>query len=257
MRPQTIDDPLSYSFGYHGWGTNTKGLVKLAADWERDQGRQPPLWVDVRWRRAGRAPEFKDNRFAEATGGDAYLWMRGLGNRAIETGGPMSIADPTEAKALSDTIFEAHAAGRRVIFFCACDLVRVDGATTCHRDEVASLVLAAAKRAKRHLTIVEWPGGVPRNFEFKADDRDLRGWDRLVIPQSLVTSGTPLLLPQATAFTFEGEAERLLAFLHTPIYSKVWKYRILRCFGEKKSQAAIARERKNVQQSYGLDPRSV
>ncbi len=94
--------------------------------------------------------------------------MKSLGNRFIETrtGPPIQIADPSAASDLLDLATQCAAEGRRLLFFCGCRLLRIDGKTACHRDTVAGLVPAAAKRAGSPVSVVEWPGGEP-------EDRDL------------------------------------------------------------------------------------
>jgi hypothetical protein len=59
--------------------------------------------------------------------------------------------------------------GARVIFFCQCRYPRCDS-RTCHRVEIALLLLRAARRRNVKLTIVEWPGGTPRSLSHDRTD---------------------------------------------------------------------------------------
>ncbi|MEP6651897.1 MAG: hypothetical protein ABJA82_00975 [Myxococcales bacterium] len=250
---RTRSTPVAYTFGYWGWGTNTKRLVKLAAEWEEKAGRREPLWVDIRWKRSVRAPGFRGATFARATGAGLYTWMQGLGNSAIGTG-KMKIANPKDSSLLLDTILEAHEARRRVIFFCACGLIRVKHRVTCHRARVANLLVAAARRCGKDLTVAEWPGGEPEVHTFEADDRNLRQWDGWVIPKSEVHGKAPLLVPQGTAFRLTGRTEERIALLHTPIYADRWKYRLIWSLLPSLDEDALERKQKSVRSGYGLEP---
>jgi len=245
--------PVAYTFGYWGWGTNTGRLVKLAAEWEEKAGRPEPMWVDIRWRRSGRAPGFREGAFARATGTALYSWMQGLGNSAIAAKG-LKIANPTEASRLLNVILEAHELQRRVIFFCACEQIRMEGRISCHRAHVANLLLAAARRGGHELTVVEWPGGEAESHTFDVDDRHLRGWDSWVMPRSHVPAKAPLLVPQATAFHLRGRSEERVALLQTPLYADGWRYRLLWAPLPPMSEAALARKQKSVRKAFGLEP---
>jgi hypothetical protein len=245
--------PVAYTFGYWGWGTTTERLVKLAAEWEEKAGRPAPLWVDIRWSRSVRAPGFREGAFSRATGAALYTWMQGLGNSAIGVKG-LKIANPAAASRLLETILEAHEAQRRVIFFCACEQIRMEGRISCHRAYIANLLLAAARRGGHELTVVEWPGGEAESHIFAVDDRVLRGWDSWVMAKKNVPAKAPLLVPQATAFRLRGRTEERVALMQTPLYANGWKYRLLWTPLPPMSEAALTRKQKSVRQAFGLDP---
>lgn len=247
---------LAYTFGYWGWGRQTKRLIELADTWEMNERRKPPLWVDIRWSRSVRALGFRDDAFERTVGPDRYVWLRGLGNRAVSDGGPMKIADPKQVEVLLDAILKAHERRRRVIFFCACELVRVDGRCNCHRDRVAGLLLAAARRRRRRLTVVEWPGGEPFHVQYGIADKHIRNWDTFVLPRKLLPRAAPLLMPQGTAVQLHGKETDLTVFLQTPTYSGGWRHRILRYYQQPMTPAQVEREQRSIQRWYGLRPRS-
>ena len=247
------NSPMAYTFGYWGWGTNTDRLVKLAAEWEEKAGRQAPLWVDIRWSRSVRAPGFRDAAFARASGEALYRWMQGLGNSAIGEGG-LKIANPEEAPRLLDAIMEAHEQRRRVIFFCACQLLRENGEITCHRGHVANLVLEAARRGGQELTIQEWPGGEPERHTFEADDRRLPDGQSFALSAERLPANAPVLVPQATAFCLHGKTEDRVVFLSAPVYAKGWRHRLLYTSLTAMSDTALVREQKSLRQHFGLEP---
>jgi hypothetical protein len=161
--------PLAlFSWGYWGWGTSTPQLLQAVDAAEAARGFRPPLFVDIRYSRGVRAPGFRDGAFERRAGPGRYVWMSGLGNRAISTGG-MEIANPAAAGELLDLAAESARQGRRVLFFCACEFPRWQGRLNCHRDEVAGLVLKAARRRAVSVNVAEWPGGEPT-----AADLDVR-----------------------------------------------------------------------------------
>jgi hypothetical protein len=152
-----------FTFGYWGWGTATERLVQVVDAAEEARGFRPPRFVDVRIRRAGRAPGFQGNAFGELLGPERYRWMPALGNRFVETRrGPIcQIAEPQAAEQLLEAAIDAGRQGRRVIFYCACQWPMHGAELGCHRREVATLLLAAARRRSVPLEVVEWPGGRP------------------------------------------------------------------------------------------------
>src|ERR1700712_2475078 len=141
---------VAFSWGYEGWGNHTEALVEIVDAIEASRGYAPPLFVDIRLRRAVRAVGFRDRAFEQRLG-PRYRWLRGLGNRAIieDLADAIVIADPSEARTLVELI--ADAAYRRVIFFCSCGSPL--RAAQCHRAEVARLALTEARRRKLALTI--------------------------------------------------------------------------------------------------------
>lgn len=166
--------PLTlFSFGYHGWGNHTADLLRAVGTVEAARGFGPPLFVDTRIRRAVRAAGFTGNAFGKLLG-DRHVWMPRLGNRHVvtRTGPKFQIADPTAADNLLDLALDQPE--RRVIFFCACQWPRCDGAVACHRVEVGNLVLASARRRGLAIEVVEWPGGTPRWIELDVPATVLR-----------------------------------------------------------------------------------
>ncbi len=164
----------AFSWGYWGWGTTVPRFLEAAAAAEAARGYAPPAFADVRLRRSVRAPGFRDSAFESAVGPRRYRWFKRLGNGAIETGerGAVWIADPTESEALLEYVEQQARERRRVLFFCACELLEDDGTPRCHRRLVADLLLASARRRDVGLTLVEWPGGEPEEREVV-----LRSWD--------------------------------------------------------------------------------
>lgn len=155
-----------FTWGYFGWGNATAQLVEAVDAVERSRGFNPPLFVDVRIRRAVRAKGFQGNAFGELLGPERHRWMKSLGNRCILTGRPgIEIAEPTAAATLLDLALAEAERRRRILFFCSCQWPREKGKTTCHRDTVADLVLAAAQERGKAVTLIEWPGGEPASLD--------------------------------------------------------------------------------------------
>lgn len=152
-----------YSFGYWGWGTTTKQLVRMMDLAEKRRGNAPPMFVDIRIRRSARAPGFRERSFEKLVGVDRYLWEHRLGNEAIVTGkGWLKIANPAAAGDLLDIAVDCAARNQPVVFFCACEWPRFEGEIACHRTEVTKLLLQEGKSQGVQLTVVEWPGGDPQ-----------------------------------------------------------------------------------------------
>jgi hypothetical protein len=162
MRKLTI-----FSWGFWGWGTQTPLFVKNADHIEKLRGYKPPIFADVRLRRTGRAVNFKENAFREIVGEKRYYWLRGLGNAAIADDAldEITIKDPEEAKKLLDLAIEANKLGRRIIYFCACEIPAY-----CHRYDVGNLLFKEAKKRGIALEIVEWPGGKVQQIKEQASD---------------------------------------------------------------------------------------
>src|SRR2546427_3105459 len=158
-----------YSWGFWGWGTATDRLVAAVDAAEKRRGFGPPTFLDIRYRRAGRALGFKDDAFERLLGWRRYRWMPTLGNSSIGTRKAMRIACPEAASQLLDVALEAADRSARVIFFCACES---PWRSDCHRHKVAKLVLRAARRRHLWIDVQEWPGGKPS-----------RGVGRLRVPQ--------------------------------------------------------------------------
>ena len=154
----------AFSWGYWGWGNATPRLVESIDAAEAARGFSPPLFVDARISRSVRAAGFRDHAFEHLLSADRYRWMRGLGNKHVETrtGPAIQIADPSAAEDLLDLTMEAARANRRVIFFCSCERPVSNGGMECHRVTVAKLLRECASRRGVQLETVEWPGGEPR-----------------------------------------------------------------------------------------------
>ena len=137
-----------FSFGYYGWGNHTPQLVEAVDAVEHSRGYEPPIFVDIRIRRSGRAAGFIGHAFEKLLGPILYRWMRALGNESIlnKTDPPIQIADPAAAGGLLDLALDLDSAGnkQRLLFFCSCQWPR-DGETLCHRTAVAELVLESAR----------------------------------------------------------------------------------------------------------------
>ena len=157
--------PLTlFSFGYHGWGTATNKLIQAVDAVETGRGYEPPVFVDVRYKRSGRAPGFNGTKFARTVGSERYEWMPELGNKAIDnpTGPRIQIVRPAAAEELLTRAQALAAQNRRLLFFCHCLLpYPTKHPKSCHRSTVADLVLAAARRRAVDARVVEWPGGEP------------------------------------------------------------------------------------------------
>jgi hypothetical protein len=159
-----------FSWGYWGWGNATPQLVQAADAAEADKGFRPPIFVDIRLRRQGRAKGFVGNAFRDLVGESRYRWMEDLGNLEIATGGRgVRIKNPAAVSELLEEAVQAADEGRRLIFYCACEFPSLDGKLTCHRLEVGDLLLEHAKKADQPITIVEWPGGEPIETLLKVD----------------------------------------------------------------------------------------
>lgn len=152
-----------FSFGYWGWGTSSSHLVEAVDAIEENRGFNPPIFVDVRFSRAVRAPGFKGAAFENQLGDDRYRWMKSLGNKRIvmKSSPGMQIAEPKAANVLLDLAMQAVKGKRRLIFFCSCQWPRWEGEVACHRSWVASLLLARAGKRGIPIEVVEWPGGKP------------------------------------------------------------------------------------------------
>lgn len=146
-----------FSFGYEGWGSETKLLVKGIDAVEQGRGYGPPVFIDTRIRREVRAIGFRGNAFGNLLGEGRYIWDFRLGNDSIVTGEQeVRIHDPSAAVDVLDLASRLAPQQRRMIFFCHCPIP-----AECHRSVVAELLLAEASRRKIDLTIAEWPGGEP------------------------------------------------------------------------------------------------
>lgn len=169
-----MDSITLFSFGYWGWGNCTDKLVEAVDAVERSRGQDAPMFVDIRVSRSVRAVGFNGRRFENLLGADRYIWMNSLGNQTPQGPG-ISIKDPSEAEALLDLACELAERRRRVIFFCACEFPGVVGEWgECHRATVADLLLKEARKRRRRISVVEWPGGEPDNMTMPYDSKPFK-----------------------------------------------------------------------------------
>jgi len=178
----------AFTWGYWGWGTHAKDFVYNIDIAERARGWRPPLFVDIRIRRTGRAPDFMQNAFEKIVGQGRYRWMPKLGNlRVLQNKRGVEIADPDAAKDLLEHIRDANRQKRRVLFFCACETPGTAHSPTCHRVTVAGYVLKEARRRGVRLTIAEWPGKEPKVDQISASSQVVRniarGASRIPLPR--------------------------------------------------------------------------
>jgi hypothetical protein len=159
-----------FSWGYWGWGNATPQLVQAANAAEATKGFSPPIFIDVRLSRQGRAKGFVGNAFRDLVGDSRYRWIKDLGNLAIADGHEgVEIKNPSAVEELLEQAVRGADEGRRVIFYCACEFPRLDGKLTCHRLEITDRLLDHANETGRPITIVEWPGGKPTEACLKVD----------------------------------------------------------------------------------------
>ena len=206
-----------YSFGYWGWGTATKQLVKLMDAAETARGNAPPFFVDVRIRRSGRAPGFVGDAFETLVGADRYLWEPRLGNEAVITHSVgMTIAEPAAASALLERAIKFAKKKVPLVFFCACEWPHL-----CHRHVVGGLILKEAKKRGIHVRVVEWPGGDPYILELDVPAAEYkkiaRGRKSISITDGLAFEYADL--PWGSIAKIQGDgAETLYAIAGPPKY---------------------------------------
>jgi hypothetical protein len=159
-----------FSWGYWGWGNATGQLVEAVDLAERARGFEPPIFVDCRLRRQGRAKGFVGEAFRDLLGPTRYCWMQELGNEEIATGGKgVRIRNPEAVVELLDLAAQAAEENRRIIFYCACEYPSLDGELTCHRLTISDLLLEHASRVGQAVAVVEWPGGEPRDVQITVE----------------------------------------------------------------------------------------
>jgi len=107
-------------------------------------------------------------------GEDRHEWKPKLGNKFIltGTGPPIQIADPSAAGELLDLALKSARPKQRIIFFCSCKWPREGEDFACHRTEVGSLVLEAARKRGRRVKVEAWPGGEPKRIELDLQPKD-------------------------------------------------------------------------------------
>jgi hypothetical protein len=159
-----------FSWGYWGWGNATERLIEAIDAAEKVRGFFPPLFVDIRLRRQGRAKGFVGSAFCDLLGESRYRWMQDLGNAEIATGtGGITIKRPAAVADLLDLALEEANRRRRTIFYCACEFLWVGEKRWCHRDQITELLLVHAQRIGRSVLVVEWPGGQPAEAHLTVD----------------------------------------------------------------------------------------
>jgi hypothetical protein len=176
-----VETLKAFTWGYHGWGNESRHFLRAADACEKSRGYVPPFFVDLRLSRSGRAENFRGNNFAKIAGADRYRWMPQLGNNhvASKQGPLIQIVDPVAAELLLDQIIEFHQRKQRIVMFCHCakSWLRLDnGYPSCHRVEVATLLLAAAKARRLKLTVAEWPGSEPVSRQVQCDERQTKAF---------------------------------------------------------------------------------
>jgi hypothetical protein len=187
----------AFTWGYWGWGSESKHFVR-SVDWmEKMRGFLPPVFVDLRLTRGGRATDFKGCEFEKIVGNRRYVWMPRLGNKRIETkkGKRIQIADSTAAEDLLDLIIEKAERRRRILMFCACPQPMYCGRPVCHRAVVADLLLKIAKKRRLSLELSEWPGENPVSLIVNASgpQKEAIDKDTIYIPLGPVTGRIPSL----------------------------------------------------------------
>ena len=205
---------VAFSWGYSGWGNHTRELAEMVDAVEAARGFDPPLFVDVRLRRQVRAIGFRDRAFEKVVGADRYVWMPGLGNRAIGDGSGVVQLD--EPAAIEDLLARVLDGGerRRVIFFCSCQSPHARA--SCHRGLVVDALIEAAARRATKLRVQEWPGGVPVVANVTVSDailKQLQGSGELTriplpVGVSLAAAGA---LPCCSVLRFRNGATRVFA----------------------------------------------
>jgi len=162
-----------FTWGYHGWGSAARHFVRAVDALEHERGFDPPVFIDLRFDRGGRAPAFNGKTFGSIVGESRYVWMGDLGNRAVRTksGARIQIKNPTAAVDLYKKIADLRERQRRVIMFCGClEPLSKDGAVACHRVEVARLLTVAAAMRGDPVDVVEWPGVPPSTVSIEGSD---------------------------------------------------------------------------------------
>ena len=165
----------AFTWGYWGWGTRVAELLTGTDAVEHARGFLPPIFVDIRYKRAVRAPGFREAAFPRIAGAARYRHMPQLGNKNIGSRARAALADPSKAKELLALIFEEAAKNRRVILFCSCK----SPDERCHRFLAADALQAEASRAKRRMRIHEWPGIYPKRKVHQVVKADARCADAL------------------------------------------------------------------------------
>jgi hypothetical protein len=211
-----------FAWGFSGWGNAPEQLVKAVDVAEKRRGFNPPVFVDIRIRRSGRAEGFKERAFETLLGRRRYRWMQTLGNTNVVTGrrGEPRIACPKAAGHLLDLALDAADRSARVIFFCACESPL---ATSCHRHSVTKLLRREARRRGVPFTVSEWPGGAPaaRPVSLRVSPESLHGVRRGAKAVPLKEKRIPADfagIPWGTLVTLQAGRESLLTCVGPAAY---------------------------------------
>lgn len=158
-----------FAWGCEGWGSSTRELKRAFADVERFRGFGPPLLVDIRLKRQGRAPEFQQDKFERLIGKNKYRWLPALGNKNIGTKKKAELADTSVTEELLGMALARAYRKQRVIFFCSCGQPKSEG-RECHRVLVRRKLLRLAAMRNVSLDIEEWPGSYPQRLTLPISD---------------------------------------------------------------------------------------
>ncbi|MFO0880212.1 MAG: hypothetical protein U0840_22920 [Gemmataceae bacterium] len=162
-----------FSWGYFGWGNGPTQLIHAVDRVEQQRGYRPPGFIDTRIRRSVRARAFQGNTFGDLLGETRYTWVQELGNENILSGEPgITLRNPAAVEALLDRV--ARQPEQRLLFFCSCQWPFSPEGERCHRTEIATCLLAAARKRQQELEVVEWPGGERRETELEVSSAFLR-----------------------------------------------------------------------------------
>src|SRR4051812_7144928 len=101
----------AFSWGFWGWGSATRQLVRAVDAVESARGFRPPIFVDIRFRRSGRAAGFRGDAFEKLLGRKRYRWMQSLGNKNFGSSRKVAIAYPKSAYQLLDLVLDASDRG--------------------------------------------------------------------------------------------------------------------------------------------------
>lgn len=253
--------PTAFSFGYWGWGSKTRYLVRMVDEHEAEQGYEQPLWVDIRWNREGQAKGFHGRTFERLVGSDHYIWMRDLGNAGIAQSPPvLRIHRPRAAihlLALAQALERARRR-RRIIFYCACKYPMDLDHFACHRVKVGSLLLKQAKAIGQPLGVIEWPGGVPRAFSRKTTPviwRKVKA-GRKSVPRMGDLESLPLVVPWGTVLELESEGREPLPVVIGPAQrTKQWQYPILHMGQPGQRAEDLSKVVRHIRLAYRFEPR--
>jgi hypothetical protein len=230
---QTSQSLVLFSWGYWGWGSCSSKFVESVDLVERARGFQPPIFIDARFRRDGRAPEFQGAAFEKVVGAERYRWMIGLGNEGVGTGNRQlhDLEAITQLLALADKYALQE---RRVIFYCACALLK-----SCHRQDISTELELLAKKQKRKISVVEWPGtDVPEMpIRWKVSQKVLaaveRGQKNFELPEG-VTLTEAASVAWYTPLTLTAGDDQLPVLIGPAKYLKErWWVQVLKTFDER------------------------